>query len=82
MWPGKEMIIVILALLGSLAVPLYFLRLLADGRELREKLRERKGGRATAAPDEPSPLITPDHGSWLAPPYRMREDTPSAWPPL
>lgn len=82
MCPGEEMTIIILALLGLLAIPLYFLLLLADGRDLREKIRERERARSSAAPDEPSPLITSDHGSWLAPPYRMREDTPSAWPPL
>jgi hypothetical protein len=60
------MTIIILALLGLLAVPLYFLRLLADGRELREKLRERQEARASTAPDEPSSLITSDHGSWVA----------------
>jgi hypothetical protein len=76
------MTIIILALLGLLAIPLYFLLLLADGRELREKIREREGARFMAAPGELSPLIPSDHGSWLAHPCRMREDTPSAWPPL
>jgi len=72
------MTIIILALLGLLAIPWYFLRLLADGR----KLRERRGASASTAPDELSPLITSDHGAWLGPPYRMREDAPSTWPPL
>ena len=76
------MTIIVLALLGLSAIPLYFLRLMADGRELGDKLRERQEARASAAPAESSPLITSDHGAWLAPPYRMREDTPSAWPPL
>lgn len=82
MCPGEEITIIVLALLGSLAIPLFLLRLMADGRRLRERLRERQGALAPGAPAEPSPLIPSDHGAWLAPPYRMREDTPSAWPPL
>lgn len=76
------MTIIVLALIGSLAISFYFLRLLADGRELREKLHERQAARGSTEHGEVSPLITSDHGAWLAPPYRMREDTPSAWPPL
>jgi hypothetical protein len=76
------MIIIVPALIGLLAIPLYFLRLMADGRKLREKLRDRQAARATAPPDENEPLIASDHRSWLAPPYRMHEDTPASWPPL
>ncbi len=76
------MAIIVAALIGSLAIPLYFLALMADGRRLHEKLRERQASRAPRAPEEESPLITSEHATWLTPPYRMREDTPASWPPL
>ena len=74
--------IIVAALLSSLAIPFYFLFLMADGRRLREQLRERQASREPSAPEEASPLITSDHATWVAPPYRMREDTPASWPPL
>jgi hypothetical protein len=76
------MLLMVPALIGLLAVPLYFLLLMADGRKLGERLRDRQAERAKAVPEEGEPLIASDRRSWLAPPYRMREDTPSAWPPL
>jgi len=75
------MTIIVAALIGSLAVPLYFLLLMADGRKLRDELFERQAARFGDAPGEVTPLITSDHGSWLSPPYRMRQDTPASWPP-
>ena len=76
------MILMVPALIGLLVVPLYFLLLMADGRKLRESLRDRRAERAKVPAEENGPFIASDQRSWLAPPYRMREDTPSAWPPL
>jgi hypothetical protein len=76
------MTIIVVALIALLAGPLYLLCLLADGRRLREKLRGRQEARASAELEAGSPLIPSDQDAWLPPPYRMRQDTPSAWPPL
>ena len=75
------MTIIVAALIGFLAIPLYFLLLMADGRKLRDRLPGRQAARLGGAQGEVTPLITSDHGSWLSPPYRMRQDTPASWPP-
>lgn len=75
------MTIIVAALIGTLAIPLYFLLLMADGRKLRDKLSGRQAARLGDAPEEVAPLIPSDHGTWLSPPYRMRQDTPASWPP-
>lgn len=46
---------ILLALVSSLVIPVYFLRLMADGRKLQRGLRERrslKAGIRQGAPDE------------------------------
>jgi hypothetical protein len=64
--------IMLLAALASVAVGIaaYFLLLMADARKLRERMF---GRHPFFIPDErpaEEPLITSDHASWVAPPFR------------
>jgi hypothetical protein len=60
--------VIVMASLCALGIAWYFLRLMADGRRLREGLLD---SRTASIPDEDEGqalLITSDYASWMVPP--------------
>jgi hypothetical protein len=47
----------------------YFLRLMADGRKLRSKVRYSQADPVLAEPESEPALITSDYPAWMAHPY-------------
>jgi hypothetical protein len=47
----------------------FFLLLMADGRRLRERMRERRPRFVADEAETETPLVTPDYSLWMAPPF-------------
>lgn len=67
------MTMIIVAGVSSLIIPLYFLLLMADGRKLRERLRERQSGSLGQARWAQRPLIQHAFPMWTAPRFYEAE---------
>jgi hypothetical protein len=48
--PDRPLNTIVVAFVGSLVIPVYFLRLMADGRRLQRSLRDRSALNAGARP--------------------------------
>jgi hypothetical protein len=53
----------------SLVIPLYFLRLMADGRKLEKRLRPPRIVSGAEDRDSQTPLITVDYALWSSHPF-------------
>jgi len=52
-----------------LVIPVYFLRLMADGRKLRSKVRYSRADPVVAGQECKPTLITSDYRAWMAHPF-------------
>ncbi len=66
-----------MAFICSLAIPLYFLRLMADGRKLQEEMADRRPVPAGRAHEREAKLITSDYALWTAHPFDGAERAPA-----
>lgn len=64
---------IILAGVCSLMIPVYFFILMADGRKLRERLREREAAPLREAQEHTRPLIAHAFPMWTAPRFCRAE---------
>jgi len=58
----------------------YFILLVADGRRLRERMRERLPRFVPEEAEPETPLFTADHALWMSPPFAGRDQASAGRP--
>jgi len=73
-------ILVIALACFAIATAAYFALLMADGRRLRERTRERLPRFAPEEAEPETPLFTADHAPWMSPPFAGRDQASAGRP--